>query len=555
LQLIIDKIKADFRTEIAKNDPLIIKLNKASGELYNLLQNKLFDDDAKLKKANKIKQEKLEADINKWTKEVDEIKNNAIYKNAFEWRFEFPEVLNNNGDFEGFDLLIANPPYIQHRELAHISSYLKTNYSTYSGTADISTYFFEKIIEVLKSKGIFSVINSNKFFNAEYGKKLRSFLSNFNVKSIINFEQVPIFEEALVSSAIFVVEKQIPASTFDYLKFFKEKVVSLDTYLNNEVKFSIISQETLKSENWLFNDLSTDSILDKIKSKGVPISNDTSLDIKRGITTGLDEAFLINDTVKELLLKLEPNIIKVVKPLLKGKDINKYFIKQNALNLLFIPWHYPNEEDKTITGSSLIAEKNFKSQLPTLYSHLEKYKSQLSKRNKDETGIRYEWYALQRCANTYYDDFYKEKIVWGLISGNWGFAYDNNGHFLTSASFFLTSNNISLKFILGLFNSELFRYYFIRVGEYTAGGAYVLKKTSVEKFVIPNVSIAEQDSLIILVDKILNAKKINQNTTDLEQQIDRFVYQLYNLTPDEIAIVENSGNGKQVENQLVEIAE
>ena len=112
LQLIIDRIKADFRTEIAKNDPLLIKLNKASGELYNLLsQVKIFEDDAKTKKANKLKQEKLEADINKWTGEIDEIKDNAIYKNAFEWRFEFPEVLNNNGDFEGFDIIIGNPPY------------------------------------------------------------------------------------------------------------------------------------------------------------------------------------------------------------------------------------------------------------------------------------------------------------------------------------------------------------------------------------------------------------------------------------------------------------
>ena len=194
LQKIIDTIKTDFRTEIGNSDPKQIKLKKLSGDLFTLLnQGQIFELTPKENKARKEKQTKLEADITKLSKEIEEIKSNAIYKNAFEWRFEFPEVLSNDGEFEGFDVIIANPPYIQHRELAHLSANFKENYNVYSGTSDISSYFFEKFTKIIKPKGIISVINSNKFFNAEYGRPLRKYLSNYPFISIINFEQVPIF--------------------------------------------------------------------------------------------------------------------------------------------------------------------------------------------------------------------------------------------------------------------------------------------------------------------------------------------------------------------------
>lgn len=541
LQKIIDSIKSDFRTEIGNNDPKQIKLSKLSGDLYNLLnQGKLFELDSKQKKTRKEKQLKLEADISKLVKEIEEIKSNAIYKNAFEWRFEFPEVLNNDGEFEGFDIIIANPPYIQHRELAHLSGNLKVHYSVYSGTADISSYFFERALKVLKPKGILSVINSNKFFNAEYGKPLRAFLSDYNFKAIVNFEQVPIFDEALVSSAIFIITNKKTSEPFQYYKYFKEKVNTLED--NNELlkRHTEIKHSELKEKSWLFNDNISNDIINKIKSKGKQLSEIDTLDIKRGITTGFDDAFILNDDSKNELLKNELQSKEIAKPLLRGKDINKFTIKSNGLSLLFIPWHFPLHKDDTIIGSSDIAEKQLNKNYPVLYKHLTTYKDKLSDRNKAETGIRYEWYTLQRCANTYYEDFSKDKIVWGLISGNWGFALDEKKHFLTSASFFLTSKVIPLKFILALFNSELYRYYFIKVGEYTAGGAYVLKKTSVEKFIIPIISEKDQKTFISIVDKILETKQQGKNSKDFEKKIDELVYQLYDITPGEQKLIEGN---------------
>jgi hypothetical protein len=542
MERLISDIKGNFRSEIGTNDPKKLKLEKLKGELFNQTQQTgLFERSKKEQTTWNKKVTILANDVKTLDTEIEEIKSNKIYENAFEWRFEFPDVLNDEGSFAGFDVVIANPPYIQHRELAHLSIYLKDNYKVYSGTADISSYFFEKSFEILKPNGVFSVINSNKFFNAEYGKPVRKLLSDFNFHSIINFEQVPIFDEALVSSSIIIIDNKPPFKPFSYVKYYKEKVFELNIE-EREKRTSIIDQLSLQQSSWLFNSLQSNSIIEKIKEKGKTISQIETLNIKRGITTGYDDAFILNDLDKNNLIELQFNNREVIKPLLRGKDISKYTIKSNKLNLLFIPWHFPIHDDSSISGSSETAEIELKKSYLPVYEHLLQHKEKLSNRNKSETGIRYEWYALQRCANTYFEDFNKPKIVWGLISGKWGFALDNDGNFLTSASFFLTSSDLSLKFIIALFNSELYRFYFINNGEYTAGGAYVLKKTSIEKFIIPLKTKIEQQPFIEKVNEILSLKSKDStvDTTVLEKEIDEMVYELYGLSEEEIKIVEQN---------------
>jgi hypothetical protein len=541
LEQIINSIKSDFRTEINNNTKEQKELNKWRGDLIVLTtQTGLFEMSDKEKKKFNEDVKQLTDKIKKQELLIEEIRNNVIYRNAFEWRFEFPEVLDSDGNFTGFDVVLANPPYIQHRELAHISKYLRANYFVYSGTSDISSYFFEIASKIVKENGVLSLINSNKFFNAEYGEKLRHFLSNLRFESIINFEQVPIFDEALVSSAIFTIVKSNPSISFNYYKFFKEKLSqeSLLDILNDRKETT--SSKLLSEKSWLFNNTSNDGLIEKIKTKGKTISEIHSLDIKRGITTGFDDAFIVDEEKRKELVKNEKQIGTIAKPLLRGKDILRYNLHPKKLSLLFIPWHFPLHKDNTINGSSKEAETKLKTGFPILYKHLEYYKSKLENRNKTETGIRYEWYVLQRCANTYYDDFEKEKIVWGLISGNWSFAFDDKGHFLTSASFFITSQELPIKFILGLFNSRLYKYYFEKVGEYTAGGAYVLKKTSIEKFIIPSCNKESQNSIIKLVDNILGNKAEGNETLSFEKQIDDLVYKLFDLTADEIKIVEGN---------------
>jgi hypothetical protein len=539
MEKLIDDIKSDFRSEISLNDPKVKKYNKLQGEIFGMTnQTQMFELTKREKAAWNKKLKYLAEDSKKLETIIEEIKNNKIYEDAFEWRFEFPEVLDDNGDFLGFDIVIGNPPYVQQRKSKGNTALFSRWYSVYSGTADLSIFFFEKAFNLLKENGQFAFINTNKFFNTEYGKLLRTYLSQFRMNKIVNFELVPIFDEALVSSVILTMDKSIPNLSFEYLEFNNEDITQEKFDSRKENNFVIIDNSLLSNDFWLFSRIEEQAIISKMKKQGNIISSFDSIQIKRGITTGYDAAFIINDTSTLFDSHL-------AKSFLRGRDIHRYKIEKNNLKLLFVPWHYPLHEDESISGASELAEDTFKNKYNNEYQHLQSFKTELSNRNKSETGKRYEWYALQRCAASYYPLFDEEKIVWGLISGGWDFAFDKKGNLLTSSSFFLTSDTLPLKFILALFNSKLYQFYFSIVGEKTAGGAYVFKKTTIEKFLIPNNlskigELAEKVEQILKEDSLEIKNEIEEETYNISCEIDQLVYQLYDLTEEEIKIIEEA---------------
>lgn len=531
MEKLIEDIKSDFRKDI--DTPFKKQLGGAKANLsevetkMNTLKQwgeKIPNDLRILQKRRKKRYEKLKA-------EKEEIENNKIFEEAFEWRFEFPEVLDDNGDFVGFDSIIGNPPYVQQRKSKGNTALFSRWYTVYSGTADLSVFFFERAFDLLKENGQFSFINTNKFFNTEYGKLLRAFLSKYRMNKVLNFELVPIFDEALVSSVILTMEKSIPNISFEYLEFNNEEITQdkFDSY--KEDKLKIIDNSLLSNDFWLFSKLEEQAIISKMKKQGSEISSFDSIKIKRGITTGYDAAFVINKESELFNSHLAKNF-------LRGKDIHRYEIEENELKLLFVPWHYPLHEDSSVSGASELAENAFKSNYNNEYEHLKSFKTELSNRNKSETGKRYEWYALQRCAASYYPLFDEEKIIWGLISGGWDFAFDNKGNLLTSSSFFLTSDTIPIKFILALMNSKLYKFYFSIIGEKTAGGAYVFKKTTIEKFLIPT-DISKVEKLTKIVELILKEDS-EEMKVKFEKDIDNLVYRIYNLTENEIKLIEQA---------------
>jgi very-short-patch-repair endonuclease len=477
MERLIDDIKSDFRSEISLNDPKVKRLRKLSGELFQLTnQGQLFEMSKKEKTAWNKKVKKLTEQTNKLEAEIEEIKGNKIFVDAFEWRFEFPEVLNDDGDFVGFDIVIGNPPYIQQRKSKGNTKLLSKWYNVYSGTADLSVFFFERAFSILRNNGQFAFISTNKFFSTEYGKPLRNYLSEYRFHELVNFELVPIFDEALVSSTILHLAKTNVTDSFKLVEF-KSEPINQKIFNEKLIEPKLLDHSVLQSSSWMFSKVKEQGVLEKIRSSSTKIGDISHIQIKRGITTGYDKAFIV-DTENEVFNS------PLSKPFLRGKDIHQFQITQNNLRLLFIPWHFPHENDDTILGARQECEYDFEKNYPSEFAHLLSFKPELSNRNKSETGIRYEWYALQRCAASYYRLFDEEKIVWGLISGDWDFALDQEKHLLTSASFFLTTNDLSLKTLLGIFNSSVFRFQFSLVGEKTAGGAYVFKKTTIEKLLL-----------------------------------------------------------------------
>src|SRR5690606_7600264 len=215
MERLIADIKSDFRSEISLNDPKVKKLRKLSGELFQMTQQQqLFEMSKKEKAAWNKRVAKLTQDTKKLEAEIEEIKANKIFENAFEWRFEFPEVLNDDGDFVGFDCVIGNPPYIRVQNLEHsIIDYFKSNYKSFFQKADIYLLFIEKAISLLNENSGLSIINPTLFLATYYGQGLRAFLTQDKVSSRVYFGDLPIFKEAITYTGIFYLSKSMPENS------------------------------------------------------------------------------------------------------------------------------------------------------------------------------------------------------------------------------------------------------------------------------------------------------------------------------------------------------
>ena len=215
MEKLILTIKQDFTSEIRKNDPLKTRLDKLANELYNRFTgNFLFEPESSygkkskdLERKRKQEQEKLEKEIKVLTHKMEEIKNNKIFENAFEWRFEFPEVLNENGDFVGFDVVIGNPPYLTGSSFRELHSFLQSNYTTAEYQLDLYTFFIELSQIILKNNGFMSLITPNSWLkNIRMINTRRFILNNLNLISI-NPNISSAFEEAHVDTLIFIAFK------------------------------------------------------------------------------------------------------------------------------------------------------------------------------------------------------------------------------------------------------------------------------------------------------------------------------------------------------------
>jgi adenine-specific DNA-methyltransferase len=557
----VDKSKENFGVRslpnletkfVAANTLIDIEKPKDQGEIFvnpkvNMLEEKLKDIRHRLFSAKTpATKRRLRDEDEKLREEMSLILQAAGWSNESARQLAGWNPYNQNasslffdsewmfGINEGFDVVIGNPPYIDSKRLKHISQTFK-KFTTFAGNADIYVYFYEKGIILLKENGILSFITSNKWIRSEYGRNLRKFfLQHSNPLVLIDFGVNRIFEATVDSNVIFI-QKLKNKNNF--------KICSIsDKTFNTNNLFDYLRNDLIQSPNftedaWLLSTGNKSNLKDKIRDNAVPLKN-WNIQINYGIKTGFNEAFIIDENTKNKLISEDKNSIDVIKPMLRGKNIKKYTVDFEGLYLLFIPWHFPLHKDTSITGFSMKAEKLFQKQYPAVYNHLCKYKSQLLERNKAETGIRYEWYALQRCAATYLDEFDKDKIIWQAISKNLGFGFTGKGIFSDVTTFFMTGEN--LQFFLAIFNSTFFEYALLNI--YLEGDTFKSKNQIMLNFPIPKTTEYAQKSFINLVDQILDAKKVNPNvdTSKLEKQIDELVYKLYDLTEDEIAIIEGS---------------
>ncbi|EHT2555734.1 Eco57I restriction-modification methylase domain-containing protein [Campylobacter jejuni] len=471
-------------------------------------------------------------------KEYDNIFN-LESNHPFEWRFEFPEILDDDGNFKGFDLIIGNPPYIRQEELKELKPHLAKNYKVYKGTSDIYTYFYELGFNVLKENGILSFITSNKYTRAGYGEALREFLlKNTCILKYIDLNGIKVFDSATVDTSILSFEKiKIKENTFKYLSLNNELLKNYDFEISAIKEFLNISQNSLSKESFAFNDESTNALKTKIEKLGTPLKDWHGLNINYGIKTGYNEAFIITTEKRNEILANckdeaeKERTAKLIRKMLRGRDIKRYSYEWAGLWVI-----------GTFPSLKLDIE-----QYPALKQYLSQFLPRIEQ--SGEKGCRKKtsnkWFETQDNI-AYYEEFEKEKIVYPNMNKEFIAFFDNEFFLLNQKCFILShqsNNKKELLYLTALLNSNVNFYYFKQIGAKLGASGYEMSKIFVEKLPIPKINSKNQkiaDELINLADEILKAKEQdkNANTQELENKINSLVYKLYNLTEEEIKIIE-----------------
>ncbi|HEF8109407.1 TPA: Eco57I restriction-modification methylase domain-containing protein, partial [Campylobacter jejuni] len=385
-------------------------------------------------------------------KEYDNIFN-LESNHPFEWRFEFPEILDDDGNFKGFDLIIGNPPYIRQEELKELKPHLAKNYKVYKGTSDIYTYFYELGFNVLKDNGVLSYITSNKYTRAGYGEALREFLlKNVKFLEYTDLNGIKVFDSATVDTSILCFEKsKSKDNKFKYLALSNEilKTCTYDIGLYKD--FAEFSQNSLSKESFTFSDENTSALKAKIERIGTPLKEWHGLNIYRGILTGYNEAFIITTEKRNEILANckdeaeKERTAKLIRKMLRGRDIKRYSYEWAGLWVI-----------GTFPSLKIDIE-----QYPALKQYLSQFLPRIEQ--SGEKGCRKKtsnkWFETQDNI-AYYEEFEKEKIVWNRISSDLCFSYDNQKNFILDSMFSITFySNINLKYLIANLNSSISKFW------------------------------------------------------------------------------------------------
>ena len=439
------------------------------------------------------------------------------------WQLDFARVFREKG---GFDIVIGNPPYIQlqktindetHEKLG--DAYASLGFASFAKTGDIYCLFYEKGFSLLHPNGALAFITSNKWMRAGYGEKLRKFFAeNTNPLILIDFANQKIFESATVDVNILLFQKSPNLGKTKACMVKENCTGNLSVYIQQ----SGACMPFCSSESWVVLNPIEQSIKKKIETQGTPL-NKWNVSINYGIKTGLNDAFIVSGEVKDQLIAEDSKSAEIIRPILRGRDIKRYNCNYADLWVLYIPWHFPLENDDSITGPSEEAEKMFREQYPAVYTHLLRHKEELSKRNVAETGIRYEWYALQRWGAKYRDDFSKPKIVYREISDAMDACLVAPDVYINNKCYMITGEH--LEYILSFLNSKLFTKIVLSQANVTGGKG--------EGFLSAISLIPPTDDIEKIIHDLFIRKEEGLPQSDFDKAVENIFCDLYGLNEEE----------------------
>ncbi len=435
----------------------------------------------------------------------------TVPADSVDWRIAFAEVFADGG----FDIAVANPPYRQlQKEGGKLANtYKNCGFETFARTGDIYQLFYERGCQLLKAeRGLLAYITSNSWLRAEYGKLTRRYFAESHVPLRWLDLGKDVFASAIVDSGVLLLStgpgtrSPFPAVDMDRLPaqtaIPPAKPLWGEARPDGDMPWSVLS----KAE-W--------AVMDKMHSKGTPLK-DWDIAINYGIKTGLNEAFIIDNETKDALVAGDSRSAEIIRPVLRGKDIQRY--QAEWAGMWLIDTHNGYDDLPPIEINDY----------PAIKALLNRHYEKLAKRHDRGTTP----YNLRNCA--YHAEFSKPKLFWMDMSPEGRFAYSEDMMFCNDKGFVLFGEH--QKYLCALLNSSLVTWMVRHTALTTGMGLPQWKKFTVERIPVPRISEARQRPLIELVDRILDAKAADPNTDtqELERQIDRIVYTIYGLAEDEI---------------------
>jgi len=459
--------------------------------------------------------------------------------NAFDWQKEFSDILT--GKNPGFDIVIGNPPYVRQETISEFKEYLKNHYNVYYPTADLYSYFIEKSIRLLKRRGFFGYIVANKWLRSNYGNPLRFWLKKYCIEQIIDFGDLPVFKSVTTYPCILIVSNNIPSDSFVV-----SKVENLDFHdLNNYVKANSFQvKQNLNDGNLSLAGVNTQYLLDKLINIGLTLDKYVDGKIFRGILTGLNEAFVVDLETQNILIKEDYRSREIIKPFLMGRDIKRYSLPKANKFLIFIPSGWTKIQSK----SSGNPWNWFRTNYPAISRHLEKF---LTKAQKRYDQGEY-WWELRSC--DFYEEFLRPKIIIPTIIKKACYTFDTQKFFSNDKTSIISTEDL---YLLGLLNSKLLDFIVHQTSSTKQGGYFEYKPMYLSKLPIRPIDfskpdeVKKHDRIVSLVEQMLELHKkiseiknpdekvrVQRQIEATDSQIDKLVYELYELTKEEIKTIE-----------------